>query len=99
MRVIISTSPDRRKSSTVRSSSRPAVVVCHCVEAVAKIKEKAVQRAMDLQGIVESIKRSGITIVRAIAAELNRQGIHSPRGASWHPTAVARLLNRLPQAA
>ena len=26
-------------------------------EAVAKIKEKAVQRAMDLQGIVESIKR------------------------------------------
>ena len=68
-------------------------------EAVAKIKEKAVQRAMDLQGIVESIKRSGITIVRAIAAELNRQGIHSPRGASWHPTAVARLLNRLPQAA
>ena len=28
-------------------------------EAVARIKEKAAQRAMDLQGIVEGIKRSG----------------------------------------
>ncbi|WP_247421742.1 recombinase family protein [Bradyrhizobium sp. 159] len=42
---------------------------------------------------------SGITSVRGIAEELNRQGIHSPRGGSWHPTAVARLLNRLPQVA
>ena len=68
-------------------------------EAVAKIKEKAAQRAMDLQGIVEGIKRSGITSVRSIAEELNRQGIHSPRGGAWHPTAVARLLNRHPQVA
>jgi DNA invertase Pin-like site-specific DNA recombinase len=68
-------------------------------EAVAKIKEKATQRAMDLQGIIASIKRSGITSVRAIAEELNRQDIHSPRGGAWHPTAVARLLSRLPQAA
>ena len=65
-------------------------------EAVAKIKEKAAQRAMDLQGIIESIKRSGITSVRAIAEELNRHDISAPRGGSWHPTAVARLLNRLP---
>jgi DNA invertase Pin-like site-specific DNA recombinase len=68
-------------------------------EAVAKIKEKAAQRAMDLQGIISGIKRIGITSVRAIAEELNRQGIHSPRGGSWHPTAVARLLNRIPQVA
>lgn len=68
-------------------------------EAVIKIKEKAAQRAMGLQGIVEGIKRSGITSVRAIAEELNRQGVHSPRGGAWHPTAVARLLSRLPQAA
>jgi hypothetical protein len=68
-------------------------------EAVAKIKEKAAQHAIDLQGIISGIKRSGITSVRAIAEELNRQGISAPRGGSWHPTAVARLLNRLPQAA
>jgi DNA invertase Pin-like site-specific DNA recombinase len=68
-------------------------------EAVAKIKEKAARRAMDLQGIIAGIKLSGITSVRAISDELNRQGVLSPRGGSWHPTAVARLLQRLPQAA
>jgi DNA invertase Pin-like site-specific DNA recombinase len=68
-------------------------------EAVAKIKERAARRAMDLQGIIETIKRSGITSVRAIAEELNRQGISAPRGGAWHPTAVSRLLSRLVEAA
>jgi hypothetical protein len=54
---------------------------------------------MNLQGIIETIRRSGITSVRAITEELNREGINSPRGGAWHPTAVARLLNRLPKAA
>lgn len=64
-------------------------------EAVARIKEKAAQRAIDLQGIIEGIKLSGVTSVRGIAEELNRQGISAPRGNTWHPTAVARLLDRL----
>jgi DNA invertase Pin-like site-specific DNA recombinase len=68
-------------------------------EAIAKIKEKAEQRATDLRGIIEGIRRSGITSVRAITEEMNRQGINAPRGGAWHPTAVARLLNRLPQSA
>lgn len=68
-------------------------------EAVARIKEKATRRAMDLQGIIETIKRSGITSVRAITEELNRQGINAPRGGEWHHTAVVRLLNRLSNAA
>ncbi|WP_027525570.1 recombinase family protein [Bradyrhizobium sp. Ec3.3] len=61
-------------------------------EAVAKIKEKAAQRAIDLQGIIEGIKRTGATSVRAIAHELNQQGVRAPRGGLWHPTAVARLV-------
>jgi DNA invertase Pin-like site-specific DNA recombinase len=68
-------------------------------EAVARIKEKAAQRATNLQGIIAGIKRSGTTSVRAIAEELNRQGVNAPRGGEWHPTAVARLLNRLPKTA
>jgi hypothetical protein len=62
------------------------------------IKEEAAQRAMDLQGIIEGIKRSGITTVRAITDELNRQGINAPRGGEWHLTAVARLLSRFSEA-
>jgi DNA invertase Pin-like site-specific DNA recombinase len=63
--------------------------------AVAKIKANADQRATDLRGIVEDIRRSGVTSVRGIAGELATRGIRAPRGATWHPTAVTRLLNRL----
>ena len=49
-------------------------------EAVAKIKANAVQRAQGLNWIVEDITRSGVTTVRGIAEELNRRGVHAPRG-------------------
>ena len=62
------------------------------VQAVAKIKEKAAERAIGLRGLIEGIKRTGATSVRAITHELNRQGVSAPRGGLWHPTAVARLL-------
>ena len=64
-------------------------------EAVAKLKATATQRAADLKAIVEDIIRSGVTSARGIADELHARGIRAPRGDKWHPTAVARLLNRL----
>jgi methyl coenzyme M reductase alpha subunit len=64
-------------------------------EAVAKIKASAAQRAADLKAIVDDIRRSGTTTVRGIAEELQARGIRAPRGDTWHPTAVARLLERL----
>ena len=64
-------------------------------DAVASIKAKAAQRAAGLRGIVDDIKRSGITTVRDIADELQSRGILAPRGDIWHSTTVARLLNRL----
>jgi DNA invertase Pin-like site-specific DNA recombinase len=67
-------------------------------DAVAKIKANSAQHAADLRGIVDDIRRSGITTVRGIADELHSRGIRAPRGDTWHPTAVARLLNRLSNA-
>jgi DNA invertase Pin-like site-specific DNA recombinase len=64
-------------------------------QAVASVKAKAMQRAVNLKGIVDDIRSQGITSVRSIAAELNARGILTPRGASWHPTSAARLLARL----
>jgi hypothetical protein len=64
-------------------------------DAVAKLKANAAQDAADLRGIVDDIRRSGITTVRGIAEEMHTRGIRAPRGDKWHPTAVARLLNRL----
>jgi DNA invertase Pin-like site-specific DNA recombinase len=64
-------------------------------DAVAKIKANAAQRASDLKGIVDDIRRSGITTTRGIAEELHAKGIRAPRGDTWHPAAVSRLLTRL----
>src|SRR5580698_8739807 len=57
-------------------------------DAVAKIKERAARRAMDLQGIIETIRDQGIISVRKMAEELNRRGILTPRGGEWQPTTV-----------
>jgi hypothetical protein len=64
-------------------------------EAVVRLKADAAQNAADLRGIVDDIRRSGITTVRGIADELHTRGIRAPRGDTWHPTAVTRPLNRL----
>jgi len=64
-------------------------------EAVERLRADAQQRADDLRGIVETLRARGITSVRALAAELTAQGIPAPRGDTWHPTGVARLLARL----
>ena len=65
---------------------------------VEKLMADAAQHAADLRGIVDDIRRSGITTVRGIAEELHNRGIRAPRGDTWHPTAVARLLSRLSNA-
>jgi DNA invertase Pin-like site-specific DNA recombinase len=64
-------------------------------DAVATIKANAAQHAADLRGIMDDIRHSGITTVRGIAEELCARGIRAPRGDTWHPATVARLLNRL----
>lgn len=64
-------------------------------EAVAKVKANAQERAGNLQTMLADIRAHGIDSVRAIADELNRRGVLTPRGATWHPTSVARLMQRL----
>jgi hypothetical protein len=64
-------------------------------EAVAKIKEKAAQRAMDLRGIIDGIKRSGITSVRAITEELNRQGMWLVLRSARRQRTPTRVLSHL----
>lgn len=67
-------------------------------QAVAAAKAKANERAADLRVVVDDIRDGGTTSIRAIAAELNRRGIRTPRGRSWYPTSVQRLLSRLESA-
>jgi DNA invertase Pin-like site-specific DNA recombinase len=64
-------------------------------QALAAIKTRAQEHALTLRAIVADVKAAGITSVRAIADELNRRAILTPRGGRWHPTSVVRLLKRL----
>jgi hypothetical protein len=64
-------------------------------EAVAKVKANADERASNLRAILADLRAEGVTSVRRIADELNRRGVLTPRGATWHATSAARLLERV----
>jgi len=61
----------------------------------ATIQERAAARAQDLAGIVKAAQAAGAESLRAIAAELDRQHIPTPRGSTWTATAVRRLLAQI----
>jgi DNA invertase Pin-like site-specific DNA recombinase len=63
--------------------------------AVARVQEGAYRRAEDLQPVIQEIQEQGVTGLRAIARALNQRGVVTPRGGKWHPTGVARLLERI----
>jgi hypothetical protein len=57
---------------------------------------RADAHAAGLAPIIKSLQASGVTTLRAIAAELNRRGIQTPRGrGEWDATKVRRVLARL----
>lgn len=59
-------------------------------------KKAADEFACQLSPMLKTLKKRGITTVRAIAQELNKQGIPTFRGNSqWHPSTVCALRNRL----
>jgi DNA invertase Pin-like site-specific DNA recombinase len=58
-------------------------------------QERAERHAADLWPMIAAIQAGGATSLRAIAAELNRRGIPTPRGTgTWHAMQVQRVLDR-----
>jgi DNA invertase Pin-like site-specific DNA recombinase len=59
--------------------------------------EAADEFAERMRPIIATVKREGITTIRAICEELNRRSIATFRGQgeSWHATTVQRLVKRL----
>ena len=56
--------------------------------------ERAVVLAKEIAPVLRSVRLEGATTLRSIAYALNRRGIKSPRGGTWHPSSVANLLSR-----
>jgi DNA invertase Pin-like site-specific DNA recombinase len=60
----------------------------------AAVQVNANARAEKLARIVRPLREGNATL-REIAAALNGAGLLTPRGGQWHPTTVARLVDRL----
>lgn len=63
--------------------------------AVSVIKANAQVHAERLRPVIKNLQSDGVASVRGLSAALNERGILTPRGKSWHPTSVRRLLERL----
>jgi DNA invertase Pin-like site-specific DNA recombinase len=61
----------------------------------AAIARNAHRHARDLAPVIDDIRGSGQTSLRAIADELNTRGMLTRRGGRWHVSTVTSLLRRL----
>ena len=52
-------------------------------------------RAEALRPTIYNLRKAGFVSISAIAREVNKRGIPTPRGGKWHMTMVTRLLERL----
>lgn len=65
------------------------------VAAVEACKAGAQSRALELAAEIKAVRAAGAQSLREIAQKLNERHIEAPRGGSWHPSGVKRLLERL----
>lgn len=65
------------------------------VAAVEACKAGAQSRALELTAEIAAVRSAGAQSLREIALMLNARHIKAPRGGSWHPSGVKRLLERL----
>lgn len=63
------------------------------------IGAKADQFAENILPVVAAIQSSGVKTLGAIAEALNRRGIRTARGKTWHGSTVRNLLRRQPESA
>ena len=58
-------------------------------------KRAADLRALTLVATIREVRAAGFVSRRTLADELNRRGVPTARGGSWHGTTVERMLTRL----
>jgi DNA invertase Pin-like site-specific DNA recombinase len=63
------------------------------------VKASANTHAVALLPVIRQLRADGVSSLAALAEELNRRGILTPRRGSWHRSSVSNLLKRLDCAA
>jgi DNA invertase Pin-like site-specific DNA recombinase len=59
-----------------------------------KHRAEAKVRAQQLAPVIRELQQRGLSM-RAIAAELTKRKVETPRGGTWHPQLVTRIVERL----
>jgi DNA invertase Pin-like site-specific DNA recombinase len=59
-------------------------------------KAQADRRAANVVPVIDTLRRTGLTSLRAIAEALNARGVHTPRGGLWHASTVRDVMRRTP---
>lgn len=90
----------RTKEALAAAKARGVKLGARDTKAFSEAGNRAIAAAADefaekLRPTVEGLKAQGIVGASAIAAELNRMGVTSAKGAGWSATTAGRLLRRL----
>lgn len=59
------------------------------------IKRKADEHAVNLEPVLRELQAEGHTTLEAVADQLNKRGILTPRGKRWYKSSVRNLLKRI----
>jgi DNA invertase Pin-like site-specific DNA recombinase len=85
---------ERTKAALAAAKQRGVLLGVTGAERAIKFKAEAKARAIELGPVLCDLKKNGLSL-RAMAAELTKRRVPTPRGGAWHPQLVARVLERL----
>lgn len=85
----------RTKAALTAAKARGRLLGQNATTLAARHKAEASEFAKSLAGTIRELRSGGISTVRGIRDELNRRGIPSASGRTWHIPTVHRLLRRM----
>jgi DNA invertase Pin-like site-specific DNA recombinase len=86
---------ERTKAALAAAKQRGVRLGSYGAETLApKYRAEAKVRAEQLAPLIRDFQKRGYTM-RGIAAELEKRKVQTPRGGSWHPQLVKRIVERL----
>lgn len=85
---------ERTKAALAAAKQRGVRLGVTGAERAARYKAEAVARAVELAPILRDLQQQGLSL-RGIAVALTKRRVPTPRGGTWHPQLVARVLERL----
>lgn len=88
----------RTKAALAAAKARGVVLGAHGAVLAEKRKEEAILRAREVHQHIAAAREAGNNTLRAIADHLEANRVPTRDGGRWHPTTVARVIDRLPDA-